>query len=665
MVMVWLSMVALSVMGPIVSRMIKPEFSSTYEDDYLIRSVGTIAKQSDFALTELLANAWDAGASEVYITIPDCEGEEIIIVDNGHGMTLEQFRERWMKLRYNRLKHQGDYAEPCQGSSGQRRFAYGRNGIGRHGMLCFASSYIVESYAENKGYKFQVETSRDISPLILKQSDEISFEQDGTTLRATVVRNLPNADNIREILATRFVHEPSFHIFVNGVEIPVSENPNVVDTIEEETSDGVRYKIQLLDSARSARTKLNQGIAFWVGGRLVGRPGWTVGEESLVDARTKFGKRFTFIVNTFDLFDEVLPDWTAFKKSPKVDSLREAVSEYVLKKRLSVSSDQIKETKKEALEPSIDRIRRLHPSAMDEVGNFVEDMVEADPAIKAETLELAVRTLVNLQQSKSGQRLIEKLSQFSEDDIESLDLFLEEWTLEDASAVLEELDRRIAVVEAIKILSGKPDADELNTLHPLVARALWLFGPEYESSEYASNISIRNAVDRVFGERKEPEAFDNSRKRPDLLLLKDAMLSTVGIESYEDDTGLSSIREVLLIEVKRGKHPIRRPEKDQAVGYVEDIFNCGLIDGKPKIKAFVVGHEVKGLESRYTIGDYGTVYPVTYGRLIRSAEHRLFKLRERLGDRYKDVEPRSSALRDLLKHSEQLSLIDEMPAFKR
>lgn len=36
-----------------------------FEEDYLIRTLGALAHSADIALTELVANAWDAGASEV------------------------------------------------------------------------------------------------------------------------------------------------------------------------------------------------------------------------------------------------------------------------------------------------------------------------------------------------------------------------------------------------------------------------------------------------------------------------------------------------------------------------------------------------------------------------------------------------------------------------
>src|SRR5712691_7017333 len=101
---------------------------SLFEDDYLIRSLGNIVRDSEYALTELVANAWDAGATKVNIHIPTHLGGLIGVTDNGVGMTSDEFKRRWMKLGYNRQKHQGLEVEFPVGAEVGRRRAYGRNG---------------------------------------------------------------------------------------------------------------------------------------------------------------------------------------------------------------------------------------------------------------------------------------------------------------------------------------------------------------------------------------------------------------------------------------------------------------------------------------------------------------------------------------------------------
>lgn len=638
--------------------------SASYEHDYLIRTLGNIAHVPDYALTELVANSWDAGASEVRITIPEEEEQEIIISDDGVGLTEEMFRERWMRMAYDRIKHQGRQVEFPPERSDQKRVAFGRNGVGRHGMLCFADSYIVETSRNSTSKRFHVRTSQGKEPFLLESVEDLQTQKDhGTSLKAKLVRHLPNADAIREILSVRFIHDPTFRIFVNGREILYSDNPHLIDSQELSTENGLSVECRLYDATKSARTKQSQGVAFWVGGRLVGEPTWVVGGESIIDARTQFGKRYTIVAQADELIDEILPDWSGFQKSQRVDEVQATVATYVSDAYARISKERITETKENVFKGSLENIRTLPPSAMNEIGEFVDEIVAREPTIKAENLSLAVDTLIKLQQSKSGKRLLEKLSQFDENDYDSLDRFLDEWSLEDAWAALEELDRRIAVIEAIAVLSKRDDIDELHTLHPLVTEARWLFGPEYESSEYSSNQSLKNTVKKVFAEDIENEAFENFRKRPDLLLLKGSTLSAVALEEFDEENELTSIKEVLLIELKRGGFPIGRPEQQQAQGYIEDIIECGLIENVPKIRAFVVGHTIKKpLQSRYTVGekDQGVIYPTTFGKLVDTANRRLLNLRSKLDERYDGLtKPRSTELRRLLEQPEQRLLTTE------
>ena len=60
-------------------------YPSLFEDDYITRSLGTIVSDPDVALTELVANAWDAGASHVRIAIPEEYGQTLYIEDDGTG----------------------------------------------------------------------------------------------------------------------------------------------------------------------------------------------------------------------------------------------------------------------------------------------------------------------------------------------------------------------------------------------------------------------------------------------------------------------------------------------------------------------------------------------------------------------------------------------------
>ncbi len=70
----------------------QPLHTSLFEEDYLLRELGPVAHVPQVALTELVANAWDAGATKVDLILPSESGGTLTVVDDGHGMTPEHWR---------------------------------------------------------------------------------------------------------------------------------------------------------------------------------------------------------------------------------------------------------------------------------------------------------------------------------------------------------------------------------------------------------------------------------------------------------------------------------------------------------------------------------------------------------------------------------------------
>jgi hypothetical protein len=248
-----------------------------------------------------------------------------------------------------------------------------------------------------------------------------------------------------------------------------------------------------------------------------------------------------------------------------------------------------------------------------------------------------------LEKSRSGAALLEKLTRLDDSDLEGLDKLLSQWSVRDALSVLDEIDHRLAVVAAIEKLCGETTTDELHTLHPLVTQARWLFGPEFDSHEYASNVTLRTAAAKIFSKSMGVADFANARQRPDLLVKANSTFSIVGTEVFDSyDQNLSRIQDVLIIELKKGKSSIGRDEMNQADGYVQDFLNSGAMDGTPMFRAYVVGFEIQAKTSKEKeIKEDGVIRgricATTYGQLIRSANQRLFKLKEKIPTRYDEI----------------------------
>lgn len=642
---------------------------SFFEEDYLVRTLGRIAHDPEVALTELVANAWDAGASLVDITVPGVRQIALVVQDDGHGMSAAQFKARWMLLGYDRIKHQGVQVEFPPDRSKWRRKAYGRNGVGRHGLLCFADQYAVETWREGKGAGFEISTQSSETPFRITKESSFLRQGNGTRLAVVVERHLPDPDRIREILSARFLHDPQFVVRVNGQSVSLADQSGLIERMPLNIADCPVAEAFVVDSTRAAKSTIYQGIAFWVNGRLVGVPSWVVGSEAVIDGRARFAKRYSIVVKTDDGWtSEVEADWGRFKTGPKTEALFEAVRHYAQEVFGKLSTNLVEESSEEALIRNREDFKGLSQLGRMEVASFARELVKANPTVPPDTLSAAVQVLINLEKSRGGAGLLEKLTKLDDSDIEGLDRLLSQWTVRDALSVLDEIDHRLAVVAAIEKLSGDPATDELHTLHPLVTQARWLFGPEFDSSEYASNVSLRTATEKIFGKRVSTTVFANARQRPDIVVLGDATCSVVGTESFDTtNSNLMRIQDVLIIEIKKGKSAIGREEMNQADGYVQDFLGSGALDGTPMFRAFVVGHEIAAKTSREKeIKEDGVlrgrVVATTYGQLTRTAHQRLFRLKERIPARYEDVSGADLSARVMQTASQtHLALVETKP----
>lgn len=610
---------------------------SLFEEDYLIRSLGTLVHSPEIALTELVANAWDAGATIVDIFIPEDYGQKLIVEDNGTGLTEKQFKERWMKLGYNRIKHQGKNVIFPSNIEG-KRLAYGRNGVGRHGLLCFDNEYTVVTNSDGSKSTFVITTQDETHPFVIKESYFDKSDSYGTRLEVIVTRNLPNPDKILQIISARFLHDPEFVISINQQTVQLEQHSGLIDTTEIDVTENIKITAHFIDSQKSARSTLYQGIAFWQSNRLVGEPSWILGNEVVIDGRTKFAKRYTVVIQTNNLAEYIYEDWTGFKKVETMDKVYKEVSAYVNKMFAEIAKDSIEETKQQIKSDFHFELSQLTPLAKYEVNEAIESITIAHPTAKPESISIAVEAIINLEKTRTGKELLVKIAKLSENDINGLNTLLENWSIRDALSVLDEIDNRISVIEAIRKLSDDENVDELHVLHPLVTNARWLFGPEYESAEYASNRQLQNAVQIIFKTEIQKDVFNNHRKRPDIVVLSNATLSVTGTEMFDSDSGLSNVNRILIIELKKGGSKLSRKERNQAMSYVEDFINAGNIIGNPSIDCYVVGKAFsEKVELNIKVGDRGKVSVSTFDQLVDTAEKRLFGLRQKLNERYDDI----------------------------
>lgn len=96
------------------------------------------------ALTELVANAWDAEAEEVAINI-DAGARTITIEDDGHGMDIAAIKGKFLNVGFSRREKSGGQKDK---SLNDKRYVMGRKGIGKLSMFALADLVKITSQVE-------------------------------------------------------------------------------------------------------------------------------------------------------------------------------------------------------------------------------------------------------------------------------------------------------------------------------------------------------------------------------------------------------------------------------------------------------------------------------------------------------------------------------------
>ena len=542
-----------------------------FEKDYILRNYRTITSVPDYALTEFIANSWDAGAYNVHINIPMELGQVISIEDDGTGMTNEEFMNRWMTLNYNRCENQGLKVEFPDPDDKSIRIPFGRNGIGRHGMFCFSDCYFVETWRDGIVNKYKISLTSGDAPYKIVEMTEDKKLGHGTKIYAITERHLPKYDEICNILSARFLYNPAFNVFINDKKIELLEHKNVVCSKDIEVNHK-KLKITMIDSTKTATKNKQHGIAFWLGGRMVGNPSWIYNDIQFVDGRVKFAKSYTIIIETKDLYDFILPDWSGFFKNTNTliffQELQPVISELVK----LIMNDQLDSIRNDVLQESRKEIEGLNLSAKRTISKFIEDITTQNPIINQSFLALAVETIAKIEKTKNGEFLLQRLNSLDEKSLNKLSEILNEWTVDDIALVLDEIDKRIVVIEALDRLCEDKSIDELHTIHPLILKSRWLFGPQFDSPMYTSNKSLSTIVKTLFKDSDyDSNALTFFKKRPDVVCLKKSTFMAVCSEKLDAEANILKPDQILIIEVKKGGFKIGAREVQQAEKYVREI----------------------------------------------------------------------------------------------
>jgi len=588
--------------------------------NFLRDHAGRIMTDPNFALVELVANSWDAGANQVFIEIPEALGDKISISDNGTGMKREEFLTRWKTLSYNRVKYQGREVIFPDGKK-SNRIAYGKSGKGRHAMFCFGDNYYVETWQDGEACKFEVRKAKGLFDIIELDTNKEEDEQreHGTKIWTLINKNLVKLEDVFNLIGSKFITDPSFQIFINNKLVTSLELKDLMKQFNVEVQPYGTVGVKLYDTIKSGRTSWQTGIAWWVNNRLVGTPSWKMAKESFLDRRKSEAKRYTIIVQADILQNEVLPDWSWFKENEKFKKTFDLVSEKIIEILDEIFKSKRTERKKRVLIKNKMMLRDLSSLSRDKIGKFIDDIQKNCPSLNENDLENLTQILINLESSETGYKLLKQIAEIPPSDIDHLSEILSKWTILEAKTVLDDLKWRLELINELQTVVERK-SDELHELQPIFERALWIFGPEYDTAQFTSNKEMTTVI-KTFFNKKFPGRV---RDRPDFVILPDMSIGVYATNKYSR-RGVVDFSKVVIVELKQGQSTITQEEMNQAMNYVSLLRKNASIPNA-EITAYVLGSKIEEFIEETTRGKNTLIIPMSYNIVLENAHARTFNL---------------------------------------
>ncbi|MBR8147387.1 ATP-binding protein [Burkholderia vietnamiensis] len=608
-----------------------------YEDRFLESWAGPIITNPSTAIVELVANCWDAYATEVKISWPDPKkNKQFSISDNGKGMTKSEFDYIWRAMSYDRIAKTGPTSEPPPGVEGLPRFVFGKNGKGRFASFCLTKSYQITSIKD--GQKFVYKVSRTSNkPLIteLVEFVESGVDGHGTTITGEgEIRQINlTVEQARELLGGRFLANPSFKVILNESPITFSDiGKSSLSIVDVDVPSYGTVKIYHIDTRKADKTTKQHGIAWWVTNRAVGDCKWRGTDvERILDGRTEKAKRFTFIVQADFLNKEnaVKEDWSGFHDNNEAWLKTRPIVQDKIKEIISNTSYAEREGKRIAvLERVGESVNLLPLLSKERVTTFVNEVVDTCPNFGEQEVVQLTSILAKLEKSKSKYGLLEILHNQDPNDLDALHEVLSQWTIGMAKVVLDEIQGRLKVINELRIKIQVAGIDEVKELQPLFAKGLWMFGDKFESIHFTSNKGMTTVIRELFDGRAEKASLN----RPDFVIRGDGSTGFYSLPSYNEDHEEVGVGHLVIVDLKTTKLSLGSKEKEQIWKYVKELKKKGYIQPETRVDGFVLGDQIESGEggTRTEDNDKVKIQPLLYSIILSRAEQRLLKLYERV-----------------------------------
>lgn len=305
-------------------------------DTRLAALLGENYRSTEYALKELVDNAWDADAEKVWIYLPEpLTNDPILVIDDGLGMTDKEVREGYLKIASDRRSRKGERTLRFN------RKVKGRKGIGKFAGLVSANQMELSTKARGRKTTLTIRknellaSQKDLEKIDLPFSvGECPEDQQGTAIKLTDLNqnlSFPDPNVLKQILFLEYGRQQNFTIYVNEEALDVEDLPG--ETFEESSDLNDVGEVHLKFTITDKKAPKQSGIAIRVKGKIVGKPLF-FGLEDTDEIPAKILSRVYGEVEADGLEDVVTADWGAIIANSKGWQKLEAFVRFKLLKAL-------------------------------------------------------------------------------------------------------------------------------------------------------------------------------------------------------------------------------------------------------------------------------------------------------------------------------------------
>lgn len=543
-------------------------------------------------VAELISNAWDADATKVWVTIPFAQAwtstTEIVVVDNGHGMTRTEAQDAYLIVGRKRRLELGD-------KSRGGRAVHGRKGIGK--LAAFGTAGILDcttrANGETTAFRLDYDEIRKLDPDKDYEVEDLpsgpalcapdgTVLESGTRIRLTRLRlkRSLSEDSFLQSMSRRFaLGQTEMTVEINGARLQRFDIPVQFKFPRDGAPDGVTVD----SDGWGTETLDGQPIRWWIGFTAAPLPDETLQGISIL-ARGKMAQRpFKFErtqgtegqLGQEYLVGEVQADWLDHGVDIEDDLIQSNRDQLQLEDR---RLDPLMAWGRARLAWALRERNKLRQNAnlkafdqnaglTDLLSDFtkaertryfrVAQVVSRLPEVDTDDVVDMMKQVINAQSDLAVRQMME--------DIENLDLPVQEemWRLVrnfgliDARRNATLIEARLATIA--KLASAVAEGmTEVPHLHEIVRKDTWLLDPRWHFLD--DEVDIKS-LDIDF----DPELDENGQRLDFLFALRPRPPAEVD--------------QIVVVEIKRGHYEsgklrrVTETEIDKFHGYVVSVVD--------------------------------------------------------------------------------------------